>query len=58
LLRRVDQVVALPPCDEKNPHALPGTFTPYMKVAPATRSVSAQIVFQDGSRSDVKQFRR
>ncbi len=53
-----DQVVPLPPCDEKNPHALPGTFTPYMKVAPATRSVSAQIVFQDGSRSDVKQFRR
>jgi hypothetical protein len=53
-----DQAVPLPPCDEKNPHALPGNFNPYMKVAPATRSVSAQITFQDGSRSDIKQFKR
>ena len=53
-----DQVLSLPPCDEKNPHALPGNFNPYMKVAPTTRSVSAQIIFQDGSRSDIKQFKR
>jgi hypothetical protein len=53
-----DQPLPLPACDEKNPHALPGNFNPYLKVAPTTRSVSAQIIFQDGSRSDIKQFKR
>lgn len=53
-----DRVIALPPCDEANPFAIPGDFTPYLKAPAGTRSASAQIVYRDGSVSAVKLFRR
>ena len=53
-----DRVVALPPCDETNPFAIPGDFVPYLKAPAGTRSASAQIVYTDGTTSPVKQFRR
>ena len=53
-----DRVIALPPCDEANPFAIPGNFTPYLKAPPGTRSASVQITFSDGSVSPVKVFRR
>lgn len=53
-----DRVVALPPCDEANPFAVPGDFLPYMKAPAGTRSASAQLVFRDGSLSPVKVFKR
>ena len=53
-----DRVVALPPCDETNPFAIPGDFTPYLKAPAGTRSASAQIVYTDGTTSPVKLFRR
>ncbi|WP_233383614.1 caspase family protein [Methylobacterium sp. C25] len=52
-----DRVIPLPPCDEANPFAIPGNFTPYLKAPPGTRSASAQIVYRDGSLSAVKMFR-
>lgn len=53
-----DRVIALPPCDEANPFAIPGDFTPYLKAPAGTRSASAQIVYRDGSVSAVKMFKR
>ena len=53
-----DRAIPLPPCDEANPFAIPGNFTPYLKAPPGTQSVSAQIVFTDGSVSKVKIFKR
>ncbi|MDP4024833.1 caspase family protein [Methylobacterium sp. NEAU 140] len=53
-----DRVVALPPCDEANPFAVPGTFVPYLKAPEATRAASAQIVYTDGTVSPVQHFRR
>jgi hypothetical protein len=53
-----DRVLRLPPCDEANPFAIPANFTPYLKAPAGTRSVSAQLVYGDGSLSPVKVFRR
>ncbi|GEP12087.1 caspase family protein [Methylobacterium gnaphalii] len=53
-----DRVIPLPPCDEANPFAIPGNFTPYLKAPPGTRSASARIVYRDGTLSPVKMFRR
>ena len=53
-----DRVVALPPCDEAIPFAIPASFVPYLKAPAGTRSASAQIVFTDSSVSPVRMFHR
>lgn len=53
-----DRLVALPPCDEANPFAIPSSVMPYLKAPSGTRSASVQIVYSDGSLSPVKVFRR
>jgi hypothetical protein len=53
-----DRVVQLPPCDPKNPGAIPANATPYLKLPPATKSVSVELTYRDGSVSEIKNFRR
>ncbi len=53
-----DQPLALPPCDEKDPMAIPTGILPYLKVPPATTLVSVELTYRDGSVSEVKTFRR
>jgi class 3 adenylate cyclase len=48
----------LPPCDEADPHAIPPDAKPYVSVPKATRSVSVQLTYADGTQSEVKTFRR
>ena len=53
-----DRAIAMPPCNEKDPMAIPPDAQPYLKVPPATRLVSVEITYRDGSISEVKTFRR
>jgi hypothetical protein len=38
--------------------AIPGDAQPYLKLAPATQSVSVELTYRDGSVSEIKSFRR
>jgi uncharacterized caspase-like protein len=53
-----DHAIAMPPCNEKDPMAIPADAQPYMKVPPTTALVSVEITYRDGSVSEVKTFRR
>jgi hypothetical protein len=54
----LDTSLPLPPCDEKNPSAVPADAEPYLSIPSSTKAVSVQITYFDGSQSDVKTFRR
>ncbi|MEW6644168.1 MAG: caspase family protein [Pseudomonadota bacterium] len=53
-----DKVIKLPPCNAKDPVAIPSDAQTYLKLPPATRSVSVELTFPDGSVSEIKSFRR
>ena len=53
-----DKVLKMPPCDPKDPMAIPREAQPYLKLAPQTKSVSVELTYRDGSVSEIKSFRR
>ena len=53
-----DKVLKMPPCDPRDPSVIPGDATPYLKLPPATKSVSVELTYRDGSVSEIKSFRR
>jgi hypothetical protein len=53
-----DKVLKMPPCDPRDPSAIPGDAVPYLKLPPATKSVSVELTYRDGSVSEIKSFRR
>jgi len=53
-----DKVLKMPPCDMRDPSVIPHDSQPYLKLAPATKSVSVELVYRDGSVSEIKSFRR
>ncbi|MES2195052.1 MAG: caspase family protein [Pseudomonadota bacterium] len=53
-----DKVLKMPACDPRDPSAIPHEATPYLKLAPATKSVSVELTYRDGSVSEIKSFRR
>jgi hypothetical protein len=53
-----DRAIAMPPCNQKDPMAIPADAQPYLKVPPATGLVSVELTYRDGSVSKVKTFRR
>jgi hypothetical protein len=53
-----DKVLKMPPCDPRDPSAIPHQVQPYLKLAPATKSVSVELTYRDGSVSEIKSFRR
>jgi hypothetical protein len=53
-----DKVLKMPPCDPREPSAIPHDSQPYLKLAPATKSVSVELTYRDGSISEIKSFRR
>ena len=53
-----DKVLKMPPCNPRDPSAIPHDSQPYLKLAPATRSVSVELTYRDGSVSEIKSFRR
>jgi uncharacterized caspase-like protein len=53
-----DKVLTMPPCDPRDPSAIPANALPYLKLAPSTKSVSVELTYRDGSVSEIKTFRR
>jgi hypothetical protein len=53
-----DRAIPLPPCDLKNPAAIPDKVQPYLKLPPATKMVSVELTYRDGSVSEIKTFRK
>lgn len=53
-----DKVLNMPPCDMRDPHAIPLEAQPYLKLPVATKSVSVELTYRDGSISEVKTFRK
>jgi hypothetical protein len=53
-----DKVLKMPPCDTRDPSAIPHEAQPYLKLAPQTQSVSVELTYRDGSVSEIKTFRR
>ena len=52
-----DKVLKMPPCDLKDPSAIPYGAQLYQKLAPQTQSVSVELTYRDGSVSEIKSFR-
>jgi hypothetical protein len=44
-----DKVLKMPPCDPRDPSAIPHDAQPYLKLAPATKSVSVELTYRDGN---------
>ena len=53
-----DKVLKMPPCDMRDPSAIPHDAVPYLKLAPSTQFVSVELTYRDGSVSEIKSFRR
>ena len=53
-----DKVLKMPPCDPRDPSAIPHDAQPYLKLAPSTQTVSVELTYRDGSVSEIKSFRR
>jgi len=53
-----DKALKLPPCDLRDPVAIPHDATPYLKLATGVRAVSVELTYRDGSVSEIKTFRR
>jgi hypothetical protein len=53
-----DKVLKMPPCDPRDPSAIPRESQPYLKLAPSTQFVSVELTYRDGSVSEIKSFRR
>jgi Caspase domain len=53
-----DRVLKMPPCDPRDPSAIPHEAQPYLKLAPSTQFVSVELTYRDGSISEIKSFRR
>jgi hypothetical protein len=53
-----DKVLKLPPCDMRDPSAIPNSAQIYQKLAPATQFMSVELTYRDGSVSEIKSFRR
>ena len=53
-----DKVLKLPPCDPRDPSRDPARCAALHEAPAATKSVSVELTFRDGSVSEIKSFRR
>jgi hypothetical protein len=53
-----DRKIALPPCDLREPLAIPHKAEVHMRLPPGTKSMSVELTYRDGTVSEVKTFRR
>ena len=53
-----NQVLKMPPCDMKDPSAIPYEAKPYLKLSPSNQFVSVELTYRDGSVSEIRSFRR
>ena len=53
-----EKAIDMPPCNDKDPYAIPDNYMPYFKVADDVASMSVQITYADGTQSPVREFKR
>uniref|UniRef100_Q07ME1 Peptidase C14, caspase catalytic subunit p20 n=1 Tax=Rhodopseudomonas palustris (strain BisA53) TaxID=316055 RepID=Q07ME1_RHOP5 len=53
-----DKLLKMPPCNLRDPSAIPHEAVPYLKLSPNTQQVSVELTYRDGSVSEIKTFRR
>ncbi|RWQ38312.1 MAG: methyl-accepting chemotaxis protein [Mesorhizobium sp.] len=54
----LDKEIKMPPCDPKDPYAIPYDYQPYFKVADSVKSMSVQVTYTDGTQSPVREYKR
>ena len=54
----LDKELPLPACNESNPHAVPPGSNVYVAIPRSVQAVSVQLIYVDGTKSEVKSFRR
>jgi len=52
------QELPMPACDRSNPSSIPSGFRPYLTAPPGAKSVAARLTYVNGSRSEIREFRR
>lgn len=54
----LDKEIKMPPCDAKNPYAIPDDYQPYFKVKDDVTSMAVQVTYTDGTKSPVREYKR
>ncbi len=54
----LDKEIKMPPCDKKDPYAIPYDYQPYFKVADSVKSMAVQVTYTDGTKSPVREYKR
>ncbi|TIQ28732.1 MAG: methyl-accepting chemotaxis protein [Mesorhizobium sp.] len=54
----LDKEIKMPPCDAKDPYAIPSDYQPYFKVKDDVKSMAVQVTYTDGTKSPVREYRR
>lgn len=53
-----DRPLVLPPCDRKKPNEIPDGVIPITTIPASAQSVTAQVTYTDGSKSEIMTYRR
>lgn len=53
----LDKELKFPPCDEKDPMAIPNDFMPYMESPPGLKTMQVQVTYKDGTQSAVREYK-
>lgn len=54
----LDKTLELPPCNAKDPFALPDNTMPFFKIGEDVKSMAVQLTYVDGTKSPVRVFNR
>ncbi|MER8463981.1 methyl-accepting chemotaxis protein [Mesorhizobium sp. M1396] len=54
----LDKSLEIPPCDKKDPYAIPYDARGYFKVADSVTSMSVQVTYTDGTKSPMRVYKR
>ncbi|TKB14193.1 MAG: methyl-accepting chemotaxis protein [Mesorhizobium sp.] len=54
----LDKELKMPPCDAKDPYAIPADYQPYFKVKDDVKSMAVQVTYTDGTKSPVREYKR
>lgn len=54
----LDKEIKMPPCDAKDPYAIPDNYQPYFKVKDDVTSMAVQVTYTDGTKSPVREYKR
>ncbi|WP_192253737.1 DUF948 domain-containing protein [Mesorhizobium silamurunense] len=54
----LDKEIKMPPCDAKDPYAVPADYQPYFKVKDDVKSMAVQVTYTDGTKSPVREYER